>query len=161
MFSRIENLPPTLVAGISKKIKLVGPEITGLWMSFMPRLKEITNRSSSSIFSIQIYDPNIPIEKFDPITDLVIKWAAVPVTSSNNIPQGLQTHELRGGMYAVFIHRGLPADFPGTMNYIFQEWLPASGYLFDWREQFEVMGEKYKHNDPASEEEVWIPIRQA
>jgi AraC family transcriptional regulator len=27
------------------------------------------------------------------------------------------------------------------------------------RSHFEIMGEKYKLNDPNSEEEVWIPIK--
>jgi AraC family transcriptional regulator len=46
------------------------------------------------------------------------------------------------------------------MSYIFQTWLPASGYEYDNREQFEIMGEKYHHMDPRSEEEVWIPVRK-
>ncbi|EPE83362.1 GyrI-like small molecule binding domain protein [Leptospira noguchii str. 1993005606] len=40
--------------------------------------------------------------------------------------------------------------------YIFQEWLPNSGYKL--KPHFELLGSKYKNNDPTSEEEVWIPI---
>jgi AraC family transcriptional regulator len=29
----------------------------------------------------------------------------------------------------------------------------------DQRPHVEVMGEKYKNNDPDSEEEIWIPIK--
>ncbi|MEN9524835.1 MAG: hypothetical protein RLZZ256_219, partial [Bacteroidota bacterium] len=32
-------------------------------------------------------------------------------------------------------------------------------YLLDERPHVEVMGSKYKNNDPASEEDIWIPIR--
>jgi AraC family transcriptional regulator len=28
----------------------------------------------------------------------------------------------------------------------------------DDRPHFEVLGEKYKNNDPTSEKEIWIPI---
>ena len=160
MFSRIESLPPTLIVGMSKHIKLTPSEITALWKAFMPRLKEISNRKGSDIFSVQIYDQGISLENFNPDT-LVIKWAAVPVNDFSNIhPEGMQQHLINGGLYAVFIHKGLPAAFPATMNYIFKEWLPNSEYAFDNREQFEIMGDKYRNNDPISEEEVWIPVKK-
>jgi AraC family transcriptional regulator len=34
-----------------------------------------------------------------------------------------------------------------------------SKYLLDNRPHFETLGEKYKNEDPSSEEEVWIPIK--
>jgi AraC family transcriptional regulator len=37
--------------------------------------------------------------------------------------------------------------------------LPNSAYALDDRAHFEVLGEKYKNNDPSSEEEIWIPIK--
>jgi AraC family transcriptional regulator len=50
-------------------------------------------------------------------------------------------------------------DFGSFMNYIFMEWLPQSNYQLDNRPHFQILGEKYKHNQPDSEEEVWIPIK--
>jgi AraC family transcriptional regulator len=38
--------------------------------------------------------------------------------------------------------------------------LPNLGYTLDDRAHFEVLGEKYKNNDPLSEEEIWIPIKK-
>ena len=46
-----------------------------------------------------------------------------------------------------------------TFQYIFGTWMPDSGYKWDNRPQFEILGEKYKNNDPSSEEEIWIPIK--
>jgi AraC family transcriptional regulator len=43
-------------------------------------------------------------------------------------------------------------------QHIFSEWLPNSDYRLADRAHFEVLGEKYKNNDPSSEEEIWIPI---
>lgn len=59
----------------------------------------------------------------------------------------------------MFIHRGPAHEFQRTFRAIFQEWLPNSEYKLDGREHFEIMGEKYKNDLPASEEEVWIPIK--
>jgi AraC family transcriptional regulator len=38
--------------------------------------------------------------------------------------------------------------------------LPLSKeYELDDRPHFEILGDKYKNNDPNSEEEIWIPIK--
>jgi len=66
---------------------------------------------------------------------------------------------LPGGLYAVFDYKGSSND-PGIFQYIFGTWLPGSEYDIDDRPHFEVLGENYKTNDPNSEEEIWIPIRQ-
>jgi AraC family transcriptional regulator len=39
-------------------------------------------------------------------------------------------------------------------------WLPSSDYVLDNRPHFEILGEKYKINDPESEEKIWIPVRK-
>lgn len=67
---------------------------------------------------------------------------------------------LTGGLYAVFIHKGGPNTFPKTFQYIFRTWLPASDYTVDNRAHFEILGEKYKNEDPNSEEEVYIKRKQ-
>ena len=72
----------------------------------------------------------------------------------------MEPYVLKGGLYAVFDYVGSSADFHKTFNYIFKEWLPASEYELDKREHFEIMGEKYRNNDPASEEEVWVPVKE-
>ena len=44
-------------------------------------------------------------------------------------------------------------------QYIFGTWLPTSIYTIDNLPHFEILGKKYKNNDPTSEEEIWIPIK--
>ena len=87
------------------------------------------------------------------------KWAAVEVSDFDKIPDGMEPYALKGGLYAVFIYKGLPSDFSNTAMYIFGTWVPSSEYELDDREHFYLMGDKYKNNDPSSEEEVWIPIK--
>jgi AraC family transcriptional regulator len=65
---------------------------------------------------------------------------------------------LNGGLYAVFNYKGLNTD-NRIFIHIFTEWLPSSGYVLDERPHFEILGEKYKNNDPESEEEIWIPVK--
>ena len=109
-------------------------------------------------FSIQLYPENY-FEKFNPATKFK-KWAAIEVGTYENIPSSFETLIIPSGLYAIFIHKGLSADFSKTMNYIISEWLPNSEYKLDNRPYFEILGKKYKNNDPSSEEEVWIPIQK-
>ena len=126
-----------------------------LWQSFMPRRKEIQNTVSTDLFSMQVYDVSYdfsqPTQEFE-------KWAAMEVTTFDAIPDGMEPFELVGGLYAVFLYKGLSTD-TSIFRYIFGEWLVSSEYLLDHRPHFEILGEKYKNNDPNSEEEIWIPIK--
>lgn len=77
----------------------------------------------------------------------------------NKTPEGLETWDFTGGLYAIFLHKGVSADAPKTYSYIFQQWLPNSSYQLDDRPHIAIMGKRYKHNEADSEEELWIPIR--
>jgi AraC family transcriptional regulator len=63
-------------------------------------------------------------------------------------------------LYAVFVHHGPASEAQKTYQYIFGTWLPGSEYLLDDKAHFAIMGEKYKHEDPDSEEEIWIPVKK-
>lgn len=127
-----------------------------LWGKFAPRIKEIANRVSKDKISMQVY-PKGYHQAFDPTREFV-KWAAVEVSDIELIPDGMESFLLEGGLYAVFDYRGSSAD-PSIFQYIFSEWLPQSDYVVDDRPHFELLGAKYRNNNPNSEEEIWIPIK--
>ena len=76
-----------------------------------------------------------------------------------SLPNGMDTLVLKGGLYAVFDHKGSGAD-TSIFQYIYGTWIPNSEYVLDERPHFEVLGENYKNNDPNSEEEIWIPVKK-
>ena len=126
-----------------------------LWSSFMPRRKEILNTIGTDLYNIQINPENFD---FNPNTPFV-KWAAVAVTNFDLVPEGMEVLEIPQGLYAVFNYKGDQSNVAAFFNAIYTEWLPASGYELGNHPQFEILGEKYKNNDPNSEEEIWIPIK--
>lgn len=128
-----------------------------LWKSFMPTLREVKNRIGADLYSIQIYPPEF-FGNFNPDTRFE-KWAAIEVTSPVALPDGMESLLLSGGLYAVFLYKGAPAEAEATFQYIHKEWLLNSQYVLDDRPHFEILGEKYKNNEPDSEEEIWIPIK--
>ncbi|MEN8798194.1 MAG: GyrI-like domain-containing protein, partial [Flavobacteriaceae bacterium] len=118
---------------------------------------EVQSVVSNDLWAVQIYPSNY-FDEFDPTTKF-IKWAAAEVDAVNTIPDRMELLEIPSGLYAVFLYKGYSGN-PDIFHYIYGEWLPASGYFLDVRPHFEILGEKYKNNDPDSEEEIWIPVRK-
>jgi len=158
MEPRIELLAEKKLVGKRLNMTLSNDRTFELWHSFMPHRKEIKNSISTDLYCLQIYDKNFDFKDFNPQTEFE-KWAAIEVTNFSDIPDNMETYTLKGGLYAVFIHKGIPSSFPKTFQFIFNEWLPKSEYKLDNREHFDLMGERYKNDDPESEEEIWVPIR--
>lgn len=159
MAPRIEIIATKKLVGNRMKMTLANNQTHQLWRLFMSRRKEVRNSVNNALFSMQIYNTATDFQNFNPRTEFE-KWAAIAVSDFVAIPSDMETHLLEGGLYAVFIHKGLSSDFPKTAQYIFGQWLPQSEYELDQREHFELLGNKYKNNDPNSKEEVWIPIRK-
>jgi AraC family transcriptional regulator len=159
MLQRIEMLPEKKLIGNRLQMSLLDNRTSELWKSFMERRKEIFSSVSTKLISMQVYGPSFDFGKFDPHA-MFEKWAAVEVTDFDAVPHEMETYTLPGGFYAVFLHRGAASTGPKTFQYIFGTWLPNSGYLLDNRPHFEILGDKYKNDDPESEEEIWIPVRQ-
>ena len=153
---RIETLQSKKLIGKKLTMSIANNKTGELWQSFMPKRNEISKRVTNDFISLQQY--NEPI-RFGDVHQEFEKWALAEVSSIENIPDEMESFVLEGGLYAVFIYKGLSSD-PSVFIYIFSDWLPKSEYVLDQRPHFEVLGEKYKNNDPNSEEEIWIPIRK-
>ena len=156
MEPRIEILSEKKLIGKSILMSLVENRTAELWKSFMSQRNEIKNALSLDLISMQVYAPSHFIE-FNPSNEFE-KWACAEVSNFDILPAGMQTFTLEGGMYAVFEYKGSSAD-PSIFQYIYGVWLPKSVYVLDHRPHFEILGAKYKNNDPNSEEEIWIPIK--
>jgi AraC family transcriptional regulator len=157
MEMRIEKLTERKLVGKRLKMSFSNNQTPALWRSFMPRRREIQNPVGTELYSLQIYPPAF-FDRINPQTEFE-KWAATQVTDFAAVPPDMEALTLPGGLYAVFLHRGAANAAPTTFQYIHSTWLPNSEYKLDDRPHFELLGEKYKNDDPASEEEFWIPIQ--
>ena len=157
MNHRIENLLAKNLIGNRIKMSFSQNKTFELWNGFMKKRKEINSILNENLISLQVYSP-LFFQNFDPNREFE-KWAAVEVHNFNKIPEGMQAFELAGGLYAVFVYRGLPGDASETFRYILGEWMTQSDFLLDDRPHFEILGEKFKRDSPDSEEEIWIPVK--
>jgi len=157
LFLRKERIQQKHLAGLHMKMSLAQNKTVELWKNFMPKRNEIKSRIGTEYYSCEVYPP-FYFDRFDPQNKFE-KWAAVAVSEERDIPEGMEILVIPDGDYAVFIHRGSNAEAFKTYGYIFREWLPGSEFTLDNRPHFALMGEKYKKDEPSSEEEIWIPVK--
>lgn len=156
MEPKIEILLEKKLIGKRLAMSIANDKTGELWKSFMQRRTEIKNMLGTTYYSMQVYDADY-FKNFNPNT-VFEKWALAEVSDFSTIPNEMETYTLLGGMYAVFFYKGLNTDTQ-IFQYIFGTWLPNSNYVLDDRPHFEKLGEKYKNNDPNSEEEIWVPVK--
>jgi AraC family transcriptional regulator len=156
MDPRFEQVTEKYFVGMKLRMSFTNNKTGLLWQNFMPRRSEIKNVASKDLYSIEVYAPDF-FNPFNLATEFE-KWAAVEVSHLETVPDKMEPFALPSGLYVVFIHKGQASLGPKTYEYVIGTWLPNSAYVLDTRPHFAVMGEKYKNNDPDSEEELWFPI---
>lgn len=154
MQPQIKTFPTTKFIGKNLSFTYANYPAFELWSIFMAHKKEILNTIGTDLYNIQINPENFDFNHNTPF----IKWAAVEVSNFDFVPDGMETLEIPEGLYAVFNYKGDKSNAAAFFKAIYTRWLPASEYELGNHPQFEILGEKYKYNDPNSEEEIWIPI---
>lgn len=160
----LKNLEPKIV--LLPEIKLVAKCILmsfsqnrthELWQDFGPSIKDIPYRMGKDKYSIQIFPDTDFFKNFNS-EGIFKKYAAVNVSDYGDLPNGLEKLIIPEGQYAVFDYIGKPSEASETFRYILCQWIPNSRYSLDNRPHIAKMGEKYKGEQPDSEEELLIPI---
>lgn len=153
---RIETFEEKRLIGLRTTMSAAEDGIGALWRAFMPRCRELAGVVGSLLYSVEVFPANY-FSTFDPRAEFE-KWAAVEVSQEEGVPGGLASLTLPAGLYAVFVYRGPASDGEATYRHIHEVWLPDSGYVLADRPHFAVMDERYRGEDPDSEEEIWIPV---
>jgi AraC family transcriptional regulator len=157
MQPRFETIDAKVIAGQRLNMSFSENKTGALWQSFMPRRAKIKNPVNSFFYSLEVY-PSGFFDDFKPTNEFE-KWAGVEVKDDAEQPGGIELLTIPAGQYAVFTHRGPASAGPKTYQYIYGVWLPNSDYIIDDRPHFALMDEKYKHEEPDSEEDIYIPVK--
>ena len=158
MKNRTEELSEFKVFGYKLKMSIAENNTANLWKNFITKLKIHQLYNSQDMYSLEIYDQNY-FEEFNPLNKFD-KWAAVIFENIAEIPDDMEILLIPKGKYIVFDYIGNSSDAFKAYQYIYNEWLLGSQYILDSRPHFALMGEKYKNNNPKSEEEIWIPVKE-
>ena len=152
----IKNFSEIKLVGKNRLVSVANNQTGLLWQEFMPIIKPKLSAQQVDFFSMEVYDHVDYFKAFDPQKTFT-KWAAVRESDLKEIPEGLKSITI-GGLYACFTYKGSSSTAIPFYQYIYGQWLPQSDYYIDERPHFALMGEKYKNDDPESEEDICIPI---
>lgn len=124
-------------------------EITKLWDTFNKQYKQI-NQKSKTMLCYGICD-DIPDSE-----GRFHYTACAEVDSFLDLPEGMVTKVVPEGKYVVYTYSGDLKDLGDFYENIFTKYLPASGYQFDQRPQFELYDQRFMNN---GEFDIYFPIK--
>lgn len=150
MEPKIETRPAFTVVGIKYRGNNENNEIPQLWGTFGPRMDEVPLKAESHVAYGVMGNLDESTGEFDYV-------AGFEVESVANIPEGMVSWALPEQTYAIF--RCTLPIIREAFEYIFQTWLPASGYQHADGPEFELYDEEFNPEDPDSKLCIYIPIK--
>lgn len=82
----------------------------------------------------------------------------VPVSSHDEVPEGMVAHVVPGGTYVVLEHRGEICGIKRTIGRIYDDWLPGSGYRASSCVDLERYDERFLGDSPDSVMEYAVRV---
>lgn len=145
------------VVGMIVQTSVNENKIPDLWNEFIPRLVELETISvPDCTLGICLYNE----EEFQE-GDSFAYMAAVVVKDDSIIPQGMEFRIIPKTKVAVFTHEGSLDLLGETYSYIYDEWLPASGYDIADSDELEWYDSRFIFGEDDSQMDIHIPIKDA
>ena len=153
MEPKIVTKPSFLVAGTLYQGKNENQEIADMWQEeFLPRMDEVKSVSHNT-YGVCIDTPDLPDGEFQYI-------AGMEVANEASVPEGMVLTRVPEGQYAVFEHHGPIKKLSETYAYIYQSWLPSSGYKRTASIDYELYDEKFKDFSEDSILYLYVPVEK-
>jgi len=154
------ELDEMTVVGLSSLVSMECNLIHQLWERFGLREKEIKNIAISGV-ALEVSFGYAPVLTEDKTEDvLFFDLVGLPVSSTEDIPEGMTYKVVPAHKYAKFVHRGPISKIMDTYNYIHEVWLPQSGYEYDYEAcGVEWYDERFKIESEDSEFDIYIPMK--
>jgi AraC family transcriptional regulator len=139
--------PAFTVVGLLIHTKPMAPEIPQLWDQFVPRMGEIQHST----------EPHVSyglMENFDQKIGVLDYLAGNPVEKVIDLPAGMTQWNVPANIYAVL--ETTLSTIPEAFDYIYNTWLPTSGYQQTAGPYFERYGETFSPANPKLS--IYIPV---
>lgn len=138
--------PAFTVVGLRLHTKPMAPEIPTLWKQFVPRMDEITHNAEHHVsYGVMAHN--------QAMTELTY-MAGNAVTQVVDLPAGMSQWDIPTNTYAVF--EATLATIGQVFGYIYNSWLPSSGYQPVDAPYFERYGESFSPDNPVLS--IYIPV---
>ena len=141
--------PAFTVVGLLLHTRAMSPEIPALWDRFIPRIGEIGH----------LAEPHVSyglMGHFDQDAGTMDYMAGCAVVQDGPLPAGMTRWDVPANTYAV-----IETTLPGigeAFDYIYNTWLPSSGYRQVEAPYFECYGEAFSPDNPVLE--IYIPVKK-
>lgn len=151
---RFETTGPLLIAGLREPLdEQAEQKIPQLWQRLAACWDEIPQR-------VGITDYGLCIHLQD---NEYYYMAGCAVWDFTGLPEIFSPFIIPSQTYAVFIHGGNVNCIRDTIDFIFDQWLPKSGYRLAQQQHnslhfFERYGEKFNPQTGECDIEIWIPV---
>jgi len=158
MEPKIITKPAFTLVGLPYFGKNEHQEISELWTKFNHRIHALgglKNETGEAAIGLCVG----PAEEYG---DSSFEYVAgFPVTKVEDVPEGFVVRDVPEYTYAVFAHKGDLSSLGKTYEYIYECWLPQSGYQLADRIDFEYYNEEFKNFAPDSVFYIYVPIKKA
>lgn len=156
MEPKIINKPGFTLVGLRYYGKNENQEIHELWNQFNRRMAQIGSvKHATNEACIGLC---LTLDE-DPMEGAFEYIAGLPVSEVENLPEGFVVRQVPEHTYAVFPHKGDLQSLGKTYEYIYETWLPQSGYDLAEKLDFEYYNEDFKDFAPDSVFYIYIPIK--
>jgi AraC family transcriptional regulator len=144
------NRAPLVVTGMQILTQPMSPEIPQLWPRFVGRIPEV-----GAVLELDV-SYGVMAMVAGPGGGLRYLAAVSVAQADAPVPDGMTSTTIPGGLYAVF---EFPlAEVGAAFGFIFETWLPASGYTQAESPLFERYDEHFDPTLPTSRMEAYIPV---
>jgi AraC family transcriptional regulator len=148
---RFETTKPLLVAGVGDRFSHEnGAGIPGLWQRFHQTVADFPGRTGQVAYGVCCNGDDAG--NFDYI-------AGVEVKDFSDLPREFMRVRIPAQKYAVFTHREHISTIRRSINAIWNQWLPNSGFQVADAPNFERYDESFDPNTGEGGFEIWVPIK--
>ncbi|WP_260986503.1 GyrI-like domain-containing protein [Paenibacillus xylanexedens] len=119
------------------------------------RKDEIQYRKNDNVMLMQMYPIN---EDFNAKTDKFTHLLGYEVTSLENVPSEMISHEVPESQYVTYTHRGVESEIGDTYDYVYRQWVCENGHEpkdYD----FEIWDERYQPESPNNEIDIYVALQ--
>ena len=132
-------------------------EISHHWERFNQRMRQLgglPNETGDAAIGLCITPEDEPIDgAFEYV-------AGLPVTEAEDVPEDFVVRHVPEQTYAVFAHKGDLPSLHKTYEYIYETWLPQSGYRLAGKMDFEYYDADFKDFAPDSVFYIYVPVEK-
>jgi AraC family transcriptional regulator len=147
----LESGKPLLVAGLGERYAWeTSKAVPAQWQRFVLYLGSISGQVGGARFGVSCNGDDEG--NFDYI-------AGVEATDFSDLPATFSRVRIGPQKYAVFCHREHISNIRSTVNTMWSNWLPESGYEVADAANFERFGEEFNPKTGMGGFQIWMPIK--